>query len=500
MTSKAQHLHPIALLYFLIRDIKNLIVPFIIFVIAIANALPKIPFLPLVGLVTVLVLATSTVRFYRFTFQLKDDQIIVKHGIFVRHNDHVPYDRIQNITSDQWFFFKPFGVEKLEIETASHAEKSEVTLFAVPVELKDELEKLRNQKVRASSVSANEAVEDLSKNSAEKVTATREQIATESLSNTYAITKTDLLKFAFTSPAFLSGLLVVLAAYGKFNQAISNKVYVYLFQQATHLGILIVVLLVLLVLLIFYIGSVLILINQYYNFQLVEKNNQFITTRGFFKTKKTTISQKRVQAVLVKQPLLRQWLNIATVQLVIISNSKQDDSEKDIIVMPVIVTGKVNDFLKQFFPAIPVEKVKPYRPIKWTYYYNLRNATLLTIISSAIFIVLLHFMPWLCVAFVIIDIAFWFIPAIMTIKRTKAQVLDENYIAIRNNRVMTKQLVLIPRQTIQSAEKRQSIWLEQKDMASLTINVRSGIAKRKFNTNYQSEADVDDMLAWYKRG
>ena len=71
---------------------------------------------------------------------------MIKHGIFVRNDDHVPYDRIQNITTDQWFFLKPFGVEKLEIETASHAEKSEVTLFAVPISLKDQLETLRNQK------------------------------------------------------------------------------------------------------------------------------------------------------------------------------------------------------------------------------------------------------------------------------------------------------------------------------------------------------------------
>ncbi|WP_125771546.1 PH domain-containing protein [Companilactobacillus furfuricola] len=493
MTSNAQHLHPVALLYFLFRDIINMIVPFVVTVIAVANVLPNVPILLLVVIVTILVLATSTIRFFRFTFQLKRDEIVVKHGIFVRHNDHVPYDRIQNITTDQWFFLKPFGVEKLEIETASHAEKSEVTLFAVPVELKDQLENLRNQGTTQESVPTESAT-----SSGQTESASVDEKNDEQASNTYAITKKDLIKFALTSPAFLSGLLVVLAAYGKFEQAISDQMYEYLFKQASHLGILIVILLIVAVLLLFYIGSVLILINQYYNFKLVEKSNQFITTKGFFKTKKTTISFKRVQAVLVKQPLLRQWLNIATVQLVIISNSKQGDSEKDIIVMPVIIVGKVDSFLNQFFPSIPVQKVSPYQPSKWTYYYNLRNATLLTLANAIILIALLHFWPWLCVALVIIDIGFWYVPAILTMKRTKAQVLDENYLAIRNNRVMTKQLVLIPRETIQSAEKRQSIWLEKKGVASLTINLRSGTTNRKFNTNYQLEQDVDAVLNWYK--
>lgn len=513
MTSKAQHLHPIALLYFLISDIKNLIVPIIITIIGIANFWSELPIVPVVIVIAILIFAMSIANYFRFTFELKENEIVVKHGIFIRHDDHVPYDRIQNITSDQWFFLKPFGVEKLEVETASHADDSEVSLFAVSVDLKEKLEKLRSQKLSSEAMAENVGETNFDRQKTNNIEAdnattddfrdvtTDEESAEpveETASNTYAITKKDLIKFALTSPAFLSGLLVVLAAYGKFEQAISDQMYEYLFKRAAHLGVLIVILIIVVVLLLFYIGSVLILINQYYNFKLVENKQQFVTTRGFFKTKKTTISLKRVQAVLVKQPLFRQWLNIATVQLVVISNSHQDDTDKDIIVMPVIIVGKVNDFLNQFFPSIPVEKVKPFKPIKWTYYYNLRNATLLTLASSAVFVGLLFMVPWLCVAFVILDIAFWFLPAIMTIKRTKVQTLDENYIAIRNNRIMTKQLVLVPRQTIQSAEKRQSIWLEKKKLASLTINLRSGVTKRKLNTNYQKESDVDEILDWYK--
>lgn len=240
MTSKAQHLHPIALLYFLFRDIKNMILPFVVFVIAIANVLPNVPFVLMIVIVTFLVLATSIIRFYRFTFQLKQDEIVIKHGIFVRNDDHVPYDRIQNITTDQWFFLKPFGVEKLEIETASHAEKSEVTLFAVPISLKDQLETLRNQK----NISQKEVTVDESDLAQVNDTSTAETSDDISEENTYSITKRDLIKFALTSPAFLSGLLVVLAAYGKFEQAISNQVYEYLFNQAAHLGILIVILVI----------------------------------------------------------------------------------------------------------------------------------------------------------------------------------------------------------------------------------------------------------------
>ena len=52
--------------------------------------------------------------------------------------------------------------------------------------------------------------------------------------------------------------------------------------------------------------------------------------------------------------------------------------------------------------------------------------------------------------------------------------------------------------TIQFLKRRNSLWLEKKQIAGLTVNVRSGITKRSFNIDYQKQADIDSVMKWYK--
>ena len=473
MTSKTQHLHPIALIFFFYSAFKNAIFPIIITIVGIANTKKNTVWLIMVFAVAVIILLMTFLKHITFTYQITASEIIIKSGLFEKKINHIPYDRIQNITTNQWFFLKPFNLTELEIETAGHSNKAEVQLQAVPNTLKQEIDQLRK-----SPTSVN-------------IDATPNEST-----NSYAITWNELLKFSFTSSAFLSGLLVVLAIYGKLQHVINEQIYRTAANEFSHLGLLIAIVLVVIVLLLFYLASVLVLISQYYHFQVTETANNFEMTRGLFQAKKTSLSRKRIQAVIIKQTLLRNWLQIATIQLVIISNSSQGDTEKNIVIMPVIKVSKIDKFMQKFFSDIPIIKIDPH-PLFWTFYYNLRNATIFFLVTAALTIWLLHNFIWLWAILIVVELIFWYIPAILTSQRAQAKI-EKDFLIVQNNHFMTKSLTYVPKNKIQFIEKKTSIWLKKRHLAGVTIYLRSGNTQHKIKVNYIAIDEINHVLDWYK--
>ncbi|MFC6175328.1 PH domain-containing protein [Companilactobacillus huachuanensis] len=481
MICKPRRLSPAAILFFFYKDIKNLFIPVVIFAFA---TFKQARFWTIIGLVAVfiLVIVGDLVKYMTFSYQFFNREILVRKGIFVKKVNHIPYDRIQNVTVNQWFFLKPFKLEELEIETAGHSEGPEVSLVAVSVTLKEELNNYRKQ--FKATVTTGEEEDD----------------AEVSNSQSYAITWRELIKFSVTSPAFLSGLLVVLAIYGKAQHSISKQMYVAMAKEFSHLGWIVVVVGMSLIILIFYLISVFALIARYYHFNLRMENNQFEMQYGLFKTKKTSISQNRIQAVVVKQTLLRRLLHIASVKLVIISNSQKENTEKDIIVMPVIETAKLQPFMRKFFPSIPVNNCQTITANVGTYYYDLRNAiifSLLTDLLIGLFIFRISFI--LNISVVILSAIFWITPAYLNARRAAVTVMDDKYVFLQNNYLTSKNSYYVPKNSIQLLERRQSIWLSQKRFAHLRLSCRSGIGERNLKVKYLPQSQIDSVIVWYKK-
>ncbi|WP_125567889.1 PH domain-containing protein [Companilactobacillus insicii] len=485
MTSDPKHLHPAAMLFFFYKDIKSWLIPAIVFVFAVYNQSKLWSILGLIAVV-VLILINDLLKYFMFSYQFMDDEILVRSGVFVKKVNHIPYDRIQNITANQWFFLKPFKLEELEIETAGHSEGPEVSLAAVPVVLKDELNQYRK---KFSSIEVTQNV-------------SRETFSDESDSKraSYSITWRELLKFSLTSPAFLSGLLVVLAFYGKIQHSISKQVYQAAADEFVHLGWLLVAIGLLIVLLVFYIVSVLVLIAKYYHFHLEKEDNQFEMQYGFFKTKRTSISKNRIQAVVIKQTLLRRMLHISSIKLVIISNSKKNETEKDIIIMPVIETDKLNGFLKEFFPHIPVDRLKLDEANVGTYYYDLRNAIIFSLITDVILgLMVFKSSIWLLLAVIIASAIFWLPSAYLNARRARVSIMNDEYVYLQNNQVTSKNSYFVPKNSIQLLDRRQSIWLSKKRFAHIRLSCRSGVGERILKVKYLPQNQIDKVVEWYKR-
>jgi len=328
-----QRLHPIALITEFIKLIRGWLIPMGLLIISLAPWFMKhqLTWLIYVSLIALILgfLVPASLRYWTFKFAITPNGLVIYSGVFNHQVNHIPFNRIQSINRTQWAFLKPFHLISISIETAGHSadDRPEAVLSAVTAVTYQQL--LQAQKADAGDSPAAPQVPS------------------------YTINPHDLHEFALTSPAFLSALLVMLAGFGKLGHNTQTDLINWAFSNAHFINLWLIIGLIIGVLVVFYLVAMLVLIMTYYGFNLTREKDHLIIRRGWFKERQTEIAIDRIQAIRLKQPLVRHWLKLVTVQLVVISNDHHEKDAANIIIMPVIKRAMVNSFLATFFPQLP---------------------------------------------------------------------------------------------------------------------------------------------------
>lgn len=495
MTSKqVRRLHPISVVYFLIKTIRELIVPLIFSMVGLISSLGIQGILwSLLAIVVafVLLVVISALRYFTFSFEIRDRDIKVNSGIIVKKVNHIPYDRIQNITVNQWFFLKPLNLTQLEIETAGNDKKGpEVTLSAVDMSLKDEIEAHRNQ------------VDEL-KVQAEPTTAVEPEKNKTKIISEYKISTKNLLLYSATSTYFLTAAVVLIGYSARFFNDVPEgfKDTMYVNFSIEHFGISFAIGVSLLFLLLLYLVSILLLVIRYFNFTLTKTPGRLNVKYGLIQTRTVSIETDRIQAIKIHQTWIRKLLKIETIQLVIISNSNKKDTEKNLTVMPIIGTDKTREFLAEFFEEFPEIKYQKNTRLGSTIYYNLRNALLwsLPFIVAGIAADVLVFKSFYATLAVVI-LCLWLVimPSLMEALRANIFVIDQEFVGLKFNTMYSQSQVLFKIDKVQSLVKKQSVWLEKKKLASVKVHYRSGASGKSINLGYLPEKRINELMSWYR--
>lgn len=149
-----RRLHPIALIKEIITNVRRNIVPIVVGLFSVFRAINSNGYLPdwavylIIVIVILLILTPAVLKYITYKYTLEDQGIRIKYGLIFRKNTYIPYERIQTVQKKQWFFFIPFNVCQILIETAGGNGKAEADLVAVPVGVVDELKDLRDGKKR----------------------------------------------------------------------------------------------------------------------------------------------------------------------------------------------------------------------------------------------------------------------------------------------------------------------------------------------------------------
>jgi putative membrane protein len=309
-----------------------------------------------------------TLSYLRFRYRITADSLIIRHGVLFRQRRIIPRSRIQNVDLRAGLFQQLFKVTTARIETAG-GEATEATLHVVS---RDEGVRLRARLVGL----AHEAPPVVAAATPSEVPAP--PTATESA--LHHVSPLQLMIAGATSnrAGFLVGLIFggdylfdfmptdrILAPFLPPEYLESGQAVESLVQTAQQdIQAFLTGLFVLGV--IFGVAgwgvSVLASVMRFFDFTLRQHGNELQVSYGLLTRREKGFRRSRVQNVQIEEPILRRWLNLASlkVQTAGYGPGLKADERMETL-SPIIRTGELNDYLHAVYPDLEWDDVE-WRP------------------------------------------------------------------------------------------------------------------------------------------
>ncbi|MDH4423612.1 hypothetical protein CN931_12465 [Bacillus sp. AFS054943] len=264
-------------------------------------------FLHLVLLALLCIMAIfSAVKWYFKVYWVKDNVVHIKHGVFVKKESYLNKDRVQNISTSSNVIYQILGLTKLNIEVAGGGTEPEVMLAGIKEDEAKELIALLHK---------------------ERSVVTEEVPAAGESKTVYQLTTKEILFAAITSGKFglvFSGLLLI---YSEFNQFLPkwliSKVEAYVMDNGVYELIIMAAILMAISWVISTAGYAL----KYANFKIERNRKEIRIVQGLFDKKEFVLKLHRIQAITVKEGILRQPFGYCSVEVEVIQSIESAGNE-----------------------------------------------------------------------------------------------------------------------------------------------------------------------------
>lgn len=248
----------------------------------------------------------SAVKWYFKVYWIENNILHIKHGVFVKKESYLNKDRVQNISTSSNVIYQLLGLAKLNIEVAGGGSEPEVMLAGIKEDKAKELIALLHKE---SSVLSEEAP------------------AEEESKTVYQLTAKEILFASITSGRFglvFSGLLLIYTEFNEFlPKWLINKVEAYVMDNGVYELIVMAAILMAISWVISTIGYAL----KYANFKVERNGNEIRIVQGLFDKKEFVLKLHRIQAITVKEGILRQPFGYCSVEVEIIQSIESAGNE-----------------------------------------------------------------------------------------------------------------------------------------------------------------------------
>ncbi|MBS9367658.1 PH domain-containing protein [Listeria welshimeri] len=480
-------LHPIALIKEIITNIRRNIVPIVVGLFSVFRAINSRGYLPnwavylIIVIVVLLVLTPAVLKYITYKYTLEDQGIRIKYGLIFRKNTYIPYERIQTVQKKQWFFFIPFNVCQVLIETAGGNGKAEADLVAVPVGVVDELKDLRDGKKAA--------IQEVTPETEEKEVAEAEVEAPE---KTVVLQTKQLILMAVTSGGVFGTLLIVLAFMQQFRDVIPTDWMETQAEQLWKMGIIVFIILIILLLLVLWGISIVTTLFKYFQFKLMKYPHSLVIEKGLLERNHTTISLARIQGITIIESPLRQMLGLVAVKVITAGNSGDEKQSGDILLLPIMKKDLALKTLKEMLPNYVFEIEEMERAPKSSLRRFLRIYLIWTIIPALVASIM--FFPLGLISFILPILAG--IKAISSYRAT-GLFTHKHTLLVQSRPFISKLTHIIRKERIQGLSIRQSIWMEKGTSRHLNVWLKSGSTSTEAFVRYINKDQAITIHNWY---
>lgn len=437
-----------------------------------------IHFIWITPIFALILLVYKILSYFTYRYSILDNQLLIKHGIFFKKEIHMPYDKIQNIHRKQWFFLKPFHLEEVIVDNASHSD-SNVDLIAVNENVAQILEHKR-------LITTNNSSENIVKKAKEY-----------KFDAQYNISNRSMNLFASTSFRGLFGMFILFEFYQRYSFVIAPKYKDEIFNYLGNKGIIIILIEFLILLMIAFIVSYISIWIQYYHFTLIKKDDYLTFSRGLFKQETVKIKINRIQSIDFTQNIIRRLFRITTVKITIISDQKENNNTKDPIVIPVLNAKKLYPITNQFFENLPKEEPKIFGKHNYSIWLFIRNSSWILLMPLPL---LLNGISWLAM-FIFIEIILLVLAIFNGFYRyfhNGVKLIKNDVLVIENCRFFNRHLHFINWHCIQSITLKESVWMQKRNLTHLKISERRGDASGEIVAKYIDLDVARSIYDWYQ--
>lgn len=429
----------------------------------------------------VILLVWGVVSWYRFSFQVADGELRIEQGVFVRKKLYLTSDRIQVIDISAGVIQRLFGLVAVEIKTAGSSSK-EAKISALT---REKAEALKAQLRRV--IDKAEGAEPHGKEREEG-----ERIEEPEPRKTYAIAPRDLLIAATTSGRMGVALSLVGAGFSQIDQVVSDERMVQFIEnnipQSTSGSL--IVLSIIAILVISWVFSFLSALIAYYAFKVEVRENELVISRGLFERTQLTVPFNRIQAVQIKEELMRQPFGYAS--LVIESAGYGESEGNSTTLFPLIKRKEIYDFLEEVLPEYNIaiegedDHIPPLRALR---------RYLLRMIWWSLPVILIF---WALFPSYGLYGLLLLVPALLLGYRQyrDAGIRTQDHTIVLRARLLSKRTAIVKKYRMQATSLKQNPFQSRLQLRDFTLHVASGNQGRSFTVRDLDEGDAGRFWAW----
>ena len=453
--SEFERQHPIAAVSRALGLIRGNFITILIFLFVGAQS-DNFPFLWWIGGGFGLLLVLGIANWWRFLYKIEDGTLHIKSGIFVRKDLYLTKDRIQVIDITAGVLQRMFGLVRLDIQTAGSSSR-QAAIDAITRDKAAEVNRMLREVKSASAENPEDAEQEALSLQPETIKKIK-------------LPAKELLIAASTSGSFGIALSIIATVFSQIEPLISeSELFEYLFgllpsQTDTMMIITVIAVFVVFAWLLSFFSTLF----TYGNFQIDVKEKEIVVSRGIFEKKRITVPFNRIQAIHVREGIIRQPLGYASVHLE--SAGYGDDKVTGSIVLyPLIRIQQLKNLLNDVVPDYDKIFAGTRPPTRSARRYIFRSAFLVTAITAIVY--------W----YLALNLWIWILPIVSLFwgwKKYKDAAFgwDEEMLLMRGRR-LSRSTAFIKKKRVQDAAVTQSPFQRMRNLATIRLFVASGRGK-----------------------
>ncbi|WLR54963.1 PH domain-containing protein [Mesobacillus subterraneus] len=475
--SDPKRLHPIAAVVNGLRQLKEMIIPFLIFVVFGSRGTDwdLFYFFGSIGVV-VLVLVYGVLSWYRFTYRIEQGELRIEYGLIVRKKRYIPFDRIQSLDLSEGILQRLFGLVKVKVETAGSGgmglQDGEAVLTAIT---KQDAHAIHDYLVSI-------------KKSGQILQGDEEPQSSDDL--LYKMSVSELLMLATTSGGVGVVISAVFAFVFQFEEFIPYEQIFDGVENFVQNGVVFISVVVFIGFLLAWMIALFGTMLKYANFTVRKVDNDLVITRGLLEKRQFTIPLNRIQAVRISENFVRQPLGYASAYVESAGGSALDQESSKVLILPIVKKRKIPGLLEPHLTEYHFRVDLSPAP-KRDYSRYLLKGWLFTlpIIIAAIWFL----KPWGYAALILLPIsALW---SYLNYKDAGWS-LDQGMLTFRYRNIV-KNTVYMRKNKVQSFSVKESFFQRKKNLATVEAIVKSGHGGAGGKVIDLEKKHVDRMYRWY---